>query len=126
VLGDTEDRNNVAGQRHDEWQSNTWVEWPIFRWLKVTFLPMLVNERAEYPEPDHDDASRETLLPEDTNENALPSARPPHKAVLFCPLPGQVRHLKLWLTEFFAVSVNIFHMYADMGNDKRTEMQLKF
>jgi len=99
VLGDTEDRKDVSGQWHDEWPLDTWVESPIFRWLRVTFLPMLDKERAEYPEPDQDDASRETLLPEARNENAPPSAPPPQKAVLFCPLPGQVRHLKWWLTK---------------------------
>jgi SNF2 family DNA or RNA helicase len=34
--------------------------------------------------------------------------------------------LKWWLTKYFADNVNIFHMYAEMGNDERTEMQLKF
>jgi hypothetical protein len=33
--------------------------------------------------------------------------------------------LKWWLTKFFAENVDIFHMYAEMGNDKRAEMQLK-
>jgi len=126
VLGDTEDRNNVSGQWHDEWPLDTWVESPIFRWLRETFLPMLVKEPAEYPESDQDDASRETLLPEERNQNALPSAPPPQNAVLFCPLPGQVRHLKWQLTKFFVHNVDIFHMYAEMGNDERTEMQLKF
>jgi len=46
--------------------------------------------------------------------------------VLFCPLPGQVRHLKWWLTKFFGDYLDIFYMYAEMGNDERTEMQLKF
>jgi hypothetical protein len=46
--------------------------------------------------------------------------------VLFCPLPGQVRHLKWWLTQFFADNLDIFYMFAEMGNDERTEMQLKF
>jgi len=87
---------------------------------------MLVEEHAEYPEPDQDDPSRETLLPEERNENAPTSAPPPHKVVLFCPLPGQVRHLKWWLTRFFADDVDIFHMYAKMGDDERTEMELKF
>jgi len=87
---------------------------------------MLVMEPAEYPESDQDDASRETLLPEERNENALPSAPPPQKAVPFCPLSGQVCHLKWWLTKFFADNVVIFPMYAEMGNDERTEMQLKF
>ena len=88
---------------------------------------MLVNESAEYPEPDEDEASNEALLHEpESNKCALPSAPPPQKAVLFCPLPGQVRHLKWWLTKFFADHLDIFYMYAEMGNDERTEMQLKF
>jgi len=88
---------------------------------------MLVNEHAEYPEPDEDDPLREALLPEqERHEYALPSAPPPRKAVLFCPLPGQVRHLEWWLTKYFADHVDIFHMYAEMGNDERTEMQLRF
>jgi len=127
VLGDREDRNDVSGQWYDEWPLDTWVDSPIFCWLRETFLPMLVNEPAEYPEPDQDDESREALLLEqDRYENALPGAPPPQKAVLFCLLPGQVRHLKWSLTKFFADNVDIFHMSAEMGNDERTEMQLKF
>jgi hypothetical protein len=87
---------------------------------------MLVKEPAEYPEPDQDDASSETLLPAEGNENALPSAPPPQQVVLFCPLPGHVHYLKWWLTKFFGDNVDIFHMYAEMGNDERTEMQPKF
>jgi len=116
----------VSGQWHDEWPLNTWEESPIFRCLREIFLPMLVKEHAEYPEPDQDNASREMLLPEERNENAPPSAPPPQKAVQCCPLPGQVRYLKPWLTKFLADNVDIFHMYAEMGNDERTEMQLKF
>jgi len=48
------------------------------------------------------------------------------QAVLFCPLPGQVRHLKWWLTKFFADHLDIFYMYSEMGNNERTEIQLKF
>jgi hypothetical protein len=92
----------------------------------VIILPLLVKEPAGYPKPDQDDTSRETLLPEERNKNALPSAPCPQNAVLFCPLPGRVRHLKWWLTKFFWDNVDIFHMYAKMGNDECTEMQLKF
>jgi len=49
-----------------------------------------------------------------------------HKRSAVCPLPGQVRHLKQWLTKYFAGHVHIFHMYAEMGNEERTEMQLRF
>ena len=87
---------------------------------------MLVKEPAEYSEPDQDDALRETLLPEVRNQNAPPNAPPPQKAVLFCPLPGQIRHLKWWLMKLFGDNVDKFDMYAEMGNDERTEMQLKF
>jgi len=87
---------------------------------------MLVKEPAKYPEPDQEDASREMFLPEERNKNPLPSAPPPQMAVLFCPLLGHVCHLKWWLMKFFADNVDIFHMYAEMGNDGHTEMQLKF
>jgi len=87
---------------------------------------MLVKEPAEYPEPDEEEASNEALLNEPkSNEFSLPSAPPPQKVVLFCPLPGEVRRLKWRLTKFFADHLDIIYMYAEMGNDERTEMQLK-
>jgi hypothetical protein len=90
LLGDTEDRNNVSGQWYDKWPLDTWVDSPIFRWLRDTFLLMLVNESAEYPEPDKDEASNEVLLHKpESLQSTLPHAPPsPQKAVLFCPLPG--------------------------------------
>jgi len=47
-------------------------------------------------------------------------------AVILYPLPGQVCHLKWWLTKFFADHLDIFYMYAELGNDEHSEMQLKF
>jgi hypothetical protein len=89
---------------------------------------MLVNESAEYPEPVQDKASNEALLHEaESLKRTLPCAPPPpQKVVQFCPLPGQFLHLKGWLTECFAYNLNRFYMFAQMGNDERTEMQLKF
>jgi hypothetical protein len=56
---------------------------------------MLLNESAEYPEPDKDEASNEALLHQPKSlKSTLPHAPPPQKAVLFYPLPGQVHHLK--------------------------------
>jgi len=128
VLGDTEDRNDVSGQWYNDWPLDTWVDSPIFQWLRDTFRPMLVNEPAEYPDPDEDEASNEALLHEaESNQSSMPRAPPPpQKALLFCPLPGQVHHLKWWLSKIFADHLDIFYMYAEMGNDERTEMQLKF
>ena len=78
VLGDTEDRNDISAQWYYEWPLDTWVDSPIFRWLMDTFLPMLVEEPTEYPDPDEDEASNEVLLPEpESNKCALPSALPP-------------------------------------------------
>jgi len=88
---------------------------------------MLVKKPVEYPEPDEDEASNEAHLHEpERNNSSLPGAPPPQKAVQFCLLPGQVHHLKWWLTKFFANHLDIFYMYAEMGNNERTEMQLKF
>ena len=121
------DRNDVSGQWYNQWRFDTWVDSPIFRWLRDTFLPMLVKEPVEYPEPDEDKASNKALLHKpERNKCTLPSALPPQKAVLFCPLPGQVRN-SMWLrTKFFADHLDIFYMYAEMGNDECAEMQLKF
>jgi len=128
VLGDTEDWNDISGQWYNEWPVDTWVDSPIFRWLRDTFLQMLVNESVEYPEPDKDEISNEALLHESESlTSTLPLAPPPPpKAVLFCPLPGQVRHLKWWLTHFVGDNLDIFYIFAEMGNDEQTEMQLKF
>jgi len=88
---------------------------------------MFVNARVEYPEPEEDEASNEALLHEpERYKSALPRAPSPQTALLFCPLPGQVCHLKWWLTKFFGDHLDIFYMYAEMGNDEHTEMQLKF
>ena len=127
VLGDTENRNDVSGQWYNKWPLDTSVDSPIFHWLRGTYLLMVVNVAVEYLEPDEEKALNETLLPKpESNSRALPCAPPPQKAVLFCPLPGQFRHLKWWLTKCFADHLDIFYMYAEMGNDERKEMQLKF
>jgi len=126
VLGDTENRNDVSSQWHNEWPPNTWLNSPIFRSLRDTFLPMLGKEPVEYPKPEEDKASNETLLHQpESYKSTLPRAPPPQQAVLFCPLPGQVRHLKYWLTKCFANQLDIFYMYAEMSNNERTKMQLK-
>jgi len=88
---------------------------------------MLVKEPVEYPKPDENEASNEALLHEpESNKCSFPDAPPPQMAVLCCPQPGHVCHVKWWLTKFFADHLDIFYRYAEMGNDERTEMQLKF
>jgi len=127
VLGDTEDWNDVSGQWYDVWPLDTWVDSLIFRWLRETFLPMLVKDPAEYSEPDEDKATNQALLHQpESNTSALPRAPPSQKAVLLCPLSAQVHHFKWWLAKFFADHLDIYYMYSEMGNDEHTEMQLKF
>ena len=88
---------------------------------------MLVNEPAEWPEPSQDEASNEALLHEpEWHDCASPRAPSPQQAVLFCCLPGQVRHLKWWFTKISVDDLDIAYMYAEMGNDEHREMQLKF
>jgi len=88
---------------------------------------MLGIEPVGYPKPDNDDESREALLPlKDRNDNSLPNELLPLKAAQYCPLPVPVCHLKWWLTKYFVDPVDIFHMYAEMGNDEYTQMWLKF
>jgi len=127
VLGDTEDRNEVSGPWYGEWPLDTWMDFLISSGLTELFLPMIVNKSAEYREPDEDEASHDALLHKpESDKSTLPRTPPPHKAVLFCPLPGQVCHLKWWLKKCFADHLDIFYMYAEMGNDDHTEMLLKF
>ena len=127
MLRVTEDRNDISGRWYNDWLLNTWMDSPIFRWLRETLLPMNVKVPAEYPAPDQNDKSREALLPEqDPNQNAFTCTPTLQKAVVFCPLPGQLRDLKLWVMMFFVDNVDIFYMFAEIGNDDCTEMQLKF
>jgi len=84
VLGDSEDRNDVSGQWYNEWPLDTWVDSPIFRWLRDTVLPMLVNKSAEYPEPDEDDALHDALVHEpESLKSTLPPALPPQRQSYF-------------------------------------------
>jgi hypothetical protein len=123
LLGDTEDRNDVSGQWFNEWPLDTLVDSLIVRWVRDTSLPKLRTEPAEYPISGEKEASNQALLHEsDTNKCFLPRAPPPQNMLLFCPLPGQVRHLKWWLPKLFADYLHIFYMYADMGNDENKEM----
>jgi SNF2 family DNA or RNA helicase len=127
-LGDTKDWNVNSEQRYNEWPLDTRVDPPIFRWFGDTLLPLLFIESAEYAEPDKDEALNEVLLHEpESLKSTFPRAPPtPQKAVLFYPLAGQLLHLKWWLTQCLVDNLNIFYMFAEMGNDERTEIQLKF
>jgi hypothetical protein len=90
-------------------------------------MPMLINKYAECPDPDEEEASNNVLLHSpDIPKSTLPRVLPPQKEVIFYPLRGQVRHLKWRLTLWFADNFDIFNLFADMGNDESTEMQLKF
>jgi hypothetical protein len=84
---------------------------------------MLIIPTMEYLEPAEEEASNEALLHESERDSCpLPYAPPTHKVVLSCTLPVQVHHLKWRLTKRFENHLHIVYMYAEMGNDERTEM----
>jgi len=127
VLGVNVDQVHVSGQWYDELPLNTWVDCPMFWSLREILLPMLINKSAEYPEPGEDEASIEALLHRSESiKNDLPCTPLPQKSVLFCPLPGEFRHLKWWLTKYLADHQDVFNMFAEMANHERPEMQIKF
>jgi len=96
-------------------------------WLRDTFLPMLINKSVEYLEPDGNKASNEALLHKHGwLKSTFPHAPPPQKAVLFCSLSSQVHHLKWWLMKCFVNHLDIFYLFAEMGNNEHTGMELKF
>jgi hypothetical protein len=119
-LGDTEDQNDVSEQSFNEWPLDTLVDSLIFRWLRETLQPMLVNESAEYSDPHEDKTSHEALLHEPKSLKCTLSHPPPspQNAVLCCSLPGQPRHLKWWHTKFLADNLDIFYMLVEMGVQK--------
>jgi hypothetical protein len=127
VLRETDDLNDVSGQSYDEWQLDMWVDFPNIRPLSAAFLPILFQDPAEYRELNQNDKSREALhLEYARHENELPCAPTPQKAVLFCPPQDQLHHVEWWVMKCFTDNVHRFHMYAEMGNDDHTEMQLKY
>jgi len=46
MLGDTEHYYHICGQFYCKWPLDTWLAFQMFRWLRVAFLPMLVNENV--------------------------------------------------------------------------------
>ena len=127
VLEDTEGRNDVSGKWSAEWPLNSLVDSSIPQWLRDTVLGILFNESGEYPEPDEAAALNQALLHEpECPKSTLPHVPPSEQTVLYCPLPGQVCHMKWWLRKFLADHLDILYMVAEMGNDECTKMQLKF
>jgi hypothetical protein len=55
-LHDTNTWSPIA-QCYDKWGLDTWVDSPVFTSLRETFLQMVDNEPAEYPEFDEDNPS---------------------------------------------------------------------
>jgi hypothetical protein len=127
VLGDSKDWNDVSGQWDHEWPLDTSVDSPMFPWLGDTFLRILFNQSGKDSEPQEDKAPNEGLLHKpESLKRTMPRALPAQQAVLFCGLPGRIRHVTWTLTIFFVDNLFVFYMFAEMGNDEGTEMQLKF
>jgi len=118
MLADSEDDHNKLGQCYDNWRLDALADSLTCIWLRETFLAMLVNKPVEYPQPDHDCAPREALLPKhERKENPLLIAPPPDEVVRYCSLPDQIHHLQSLLTRTCADHVHTFQRYVEIGND---------
>jgi hypothetical protein len=88
---------------------------------------MLVNKPADHLQRDHNDEQQEELLLKpDKNYNALPIEPPSQMVARFYPLHVKVYHLMWWLSKYFVNHVDIFLMYAEMGKNECTEIQITF
>jgi len=88
---------------------------------------MVVNKPGGNPEHNKDIMSKEVLFQEqERNKNALRSGPPPHKGAIFHVLSNEVHHSKWQLTKYFTYNVEIFHLYAEMGNNDHPAMHLRF
>jgi hypothetical protein len=103
------------GSWKEEWDASSFVEGPIFRWLRESFLPELISGSATVPEMD------------DQPSTGSPVLSPlPQKAVLFCPLPGQVRHLAWWIHRHFNHDIQVIRMVSEDSADRRSEVMSDF
>ena len=108
------------GDRHgdnkwrEEWDAANFVEGPVFRWLR-DFMGDLMTRSATIP-----------LLDDRQQHSSNPIPSPlPQKAVIFCPLPGQVRHVQWWLRQNFG-QVHVVPMLSEDSADDRTELMNEF
>ena len=110
VLEDDGDRHANGEWRKLGGSLENFVEGPIFRWLRE-FLPALMQARARIPRMTPNDEELESDLPQ--------------KAVMFCPLPGQVRHVAWWLRLAYP-EVETKTMFSEDSAERRTELMSEF
>ena len=110
------------GDRHDdgkckwqeEWEPANFDEGPIFRWLQG-FMDNLTTKSATIP-----------LLNDRVEQFEAPVPSPlRQKAVMFCPLPGQERHVQWWLWHNFS-QVHLVRMLSDDSPDDCMDLMHEF
>lgn len=73
----------------NELPPNTLVDTPVVSWLRERFLTMLANEPAEFPEPNQNDSSSDSLQHKPaSDEYALPWSLHQQEEALFYLLSG--------------------------------------
>ena len=98
----------------DEWDAARFVEGPVFRWLRE-FMGELMTKSATVP-----------ILDKEADDSGSPFTSPlPQKAVMFCPLPGQVRHVQWWLRRNFP-QVQVVRMLSGDSADDRMDLMNEF
>ena len=99
----------------EEWgEPANFNEGPIFRWLRG-FMNDLITKSATIPLLNDRAEQFETPVPSPLRQ----------KAVMFCPLPGQVWHVQWWLRHNFS-QVHLVRMLSDDSPDNRTELMNEF
>ena len=98
----------------EEWEPTNFDEGLIFRWLRG-FMNDLITKSATIPLLNDHAEQFETPVPSPLRQ----------KAVMFCPLPGQVRHVQWWLRHNFS-QVHLVRMLSDNYPDNRRELMNKF
>jgi hypothetical protein len=103
----------ASGEWREQWGDlNNFEAGPIFRWLRDEFMPRLIQERPTIPAMTAEEEPLESSLPQ--------------KAVMFCPLPGQVRHVAWWLELQYGVEVSVITMTSADSAERRTELMSEF
>ncbi|KAF8523045.1 SNF2 family N-terminal domain-containing protein [Trichophaea hybrida] len=124
-LGNTGDKNS-NGEWFEEWGSNGQLRYyhdsPVFRWFRYSLVPLLLGQPGAPRLPPPPSLSDTAEL---HNTTAASTFRIPNKVVIFCGLPGQVRHTFWWFKTFFP-DFPTFTLLMGSTAEERSDAQQQF
>ena len=123
-LGNTGDKND-NGEWYDDWGSNGGLEYyhdsPVFRWLRNSLVPLLYDQPGAPPLPPPPSPSDAAEM----QNTSVSTSKMPNKVVIFCGLPGQVRHTLWWFKTFFP-KIPAFTLLMGSTAEERSDTQQRF